>query len=149
VLAFVKTSGLVHAKADLAAWFADEQGNLIPASEAHSQSFAAANNGAAGPGGDTWEVLYIYMPGPGLDKPGNKNASATARAKSLVLQMGVLQPQQLVEENGGKNAELGKFQIYQQDIAGSAWFDDLVVFQLPRVSSTIPDAPGNIFAPGQ
>ncbi len=92
-------------------------------------------------------MLHLFIPGP---RPGSPEA---AQAKSLVLQLGLLQPQQLAADGGGgaKTASpLGKFQLYQQDLKGSAWFDDITVFQLPRVSVAVPDAvAANIFNPQQ
>ncbi len=137
VLGFVKTTPMKYARAELAAWFADEKGNLIRESESHSARYATPAGGEKGGGkeGDGWQVLHLYMPGQNL-----KNA------RSLVLQMGLLQPQQL------SNGALGKFELYHQDIAGTAWFDDIVVFQLPRLSVKCPAVPavtGNIFGPGQ
>jgi hypothetical protein len=61
VLAFVRSSGLKHARAEIQAWFADEDGNLILPTETHSQSY---HTGETKADGDTWQVLYVYMPGP-------------------------------------------------------------------------------------
>ncbi len=48
------------------------------------------------------------------------------------------------------SSSLGRFEIYQQDIKGAVWFDDIVVFQLPRVGVKVPKtALGNIFAANQ
>src|SRR6185312_12931748 len=84
ILAFVRTSKLKYARADLAAWFTDDQGHLILNSEAHSQPYKPA--AAVGPP-DAWQVLYIYMPGPAPETAG--------KGMSLSLQVGILQPQQL------------------------------------------------------
>jgi hypothetical protein len=43
---------------------------------------------------------------------------------------------------------LGKFELFQQDLKGSAWFDDITVFQLPRVSIAT-EATANVFPPNQ
>src|SRR5439155_857121 len=42
VLAFVKTENLHHARADLAAWFADENGNILPGTELHCSPYPPA-----------------------------------------------------------------------------------------------------------
>jgi hypothetical protein len=151
VLAFARTSKLKHACADITAWFADASGAILPATELHSQPYNPAEP-ATDP--DTWRVLYIYIPGPDSDASG-----APPQARSLVLQLGLLQPQQRDVMAGGSSNPgdgesfrpgLGRFEIYQQDIQGSVWFDDIVVFQLPRVSVTVPDAViGNIFNSNQ
>ena len=144
VLGFVKTTPMEHARAEISAWFADDKGHPIPGTMVHSDHYAspvrAALGGAgaaagAGAGGADaeWHVLHLYLPGQNI-----------AAIKSLVLQMGLLQPQQM------SNGALGKFELYHQDIKGSAWFDDLVVFQLPRLALACPPkVAGNIFASGQ
>jgi hypothetical protein len=153
VLAFVRTSQLKHARADLAAWFADDAGALLPSTEVHSLPYTP-KPAASDP--DVWQVLYLYLPGPDGDAQGD-----AAKARSLVLQMGLLQPQQLsatpapAAEIPGQGApagggRLGRFEIYRQDIQGSVWFDDLVVFQLPRIGVRVPKTVvGGIFQPPQ
>lgn len=127
ILAFVRTSQLKHARADLAAWFVDDQGKLVLNTEMHSRAFQTEATKEP----DAWQVLYIYMPGP---TAGGPKPQPTGKGMSLALQVGILQPQQLGAVAGGGEAEdLGKFSLYQQDIRGAAWFDDIVVFQLPRV----------------
>ena len=101
-----------HARAEIAAWFADANGKLLPATESHSERYASET------GADGWTLLHLFLPG------------TAAEARSLVLQVGLLQPQQLSDRR------LGKFELYQQDIQGAAWFDDISVFQLPRLSIT-------------
>jgi len=124
ILAFVRTSGLKHARADLTAWLADESGNLLLPTEVHSQAYTPSQGATVN--GETWQVLYIFLPGPDEAAMGE----GPTRAKSLVLQMGLSQPQQL---EGAADDNLGKFAIYQQDIQGAVWFDDISVLQMPRV----------------
>jgi hypothetical protein len=165
ILAFVRTSQLKHARADLAAWFADETGALIPETEVHSQPYTPTTPGPAADGAgtgdqDAWRVLYIFMRGPSASPGGGAGAESSPKARSLVLQVGLLQPQQLgsaergsAEAAGtgdGKEGNLGRFEIYQQDIRGAVWFDDLAVFQVPRVNVSVPASiPGNMFSAGQ
>jgi hypothetical protein len=141
VIAFVRTNQLKYARADITAWLADEEGNLMLPTEAHSQAYVEGP--AAGSAGDAWQVLYVYVPGPKAE------VDATAKGQSLVLQVGLMQPQQL-----GSDAGLGKFALYRQDVQGAVWFEDVAVFQLPRVGIT-PQADGKglnqtgIFGPGE
>jgi hypothetical protein len=143
VVAFVRTSALKHARADIAAWFADDAGNLLPGTETHSLPYAPVTGADKD---DAWRVLYLYLPGrdpsaPDAPPPG---------PRSLVLQLGLMQPQQLGGGGADHGSPLGRFEIYQQDIEGAAWFDDITVFQLPRVSVSVPRAAaGNIFPGGQ
>jgi hypothetical protein len=146
VLAFVRTSGLKHARADIVAWYADENGQLILPTETHCEPYKPAD--AAGVNGDSWQVLYIYLPGPGA--PGATAAAANAR--SLVLQVGLLQPQQLgTIHSPAHDGGLGPFALYQQDLKGAVWLDDITVFQLPRVGITPARREGaaaGVFGPG-
>ena len=133
VIGFVKTTPMAYARAEITGWFADEQGKLLPSTETHSDRYAAPVGGKADGGGAAgdWHVLHVFMPG-----------QSVPNAKSLVLQMGLYQPRQL------SNGVLGRFELYQQDIKGAAWFDDLVVFQLPRLSvAAAAGVAGNIFGP--
>ncbi len=144
IIAFVRTTPLQHARAEIAAWFADEQGHLLPQTECHSEPFAdtAPPNATTAPQG--WHVIHLFIPGP---RPGSPEA---AQSKSLSLQLALLQPQQLAGDGTKIDSPLGPFQLYQQDLKGTAWFDDITVFQLPRVSVHVPDAIiANIFNPGQ
>lgn len=124
IVGYVRTSGLKSAKAEISAWFADENGELLPETEAHTERYADLKNTGE------WKLIHLFM--PGLNR----------KARSLVLQFGVLQPQQL------NTLKLGRFDLFQQDIKGTAWFDDIVVYQLPRLSVTTRQV-GNIFVPGQ
>jgi hypothetical protein len=139
VLAYVKTTPLKHARAQISAWFADADGKLIDPAQVHFDSEAYAATKA--PADQEWRLLHIYVPGPAAGTP-------AAAAKSLVLQVGLLQPRQLADP--AAPSDLGKFALYQQDIKGAAWFDDITVFQLPRVSIATPETvAANIFPPGQ
>ncbi|HVX83956.1 MAG TPA: hypothetical protein VH253_03995 [Phycisphaerae bacterium] len=132
ILAFVKTTPLAHARADLTAWFADANGKPLPDTEVHAIPWAANGTQDAG----AWHVMHVFVHGPEATHGGGK---------SLVLQLGLLQPQQLAEaglNTGGKKSDglPAQFQLYQQDIRGTAWFDDITVFQLPRLSISVPAA---------
>ncbi len=124
IVGFVKTTALPFARAQLTAWFADAAGKFIPGTQASSAAWASAD------GKDDWHVLQIYM-------PGQKN-----NVHSIVLQMSLLQPQQI------SNRQLGKFELYSQDLKGAAWFDDISVMQLPRITISTP-APANVLSPDQ
>ena len=149
VLGYVKTTPLQFARAEIRAWFADDKGNVMPGTEIHSDRFASSTDpaSAAPPDAVEWHVLRLFVPGPHPN-------TAEANAKTLVLQLGLLQPQQLSGESGGGGTStdnpLGPFALYQQDIKGSAWFDDFIVYQLPRISVEVPAAiTANIFEPQQ
>ncbi len=124
ITGFVKTTALPNARAQITGWFADAAGKMISGTQANSEAWASPD------GKDDWHVLQLYLPG------------CKAGAHSIVLQMGLLQPQQLCDR------QLGEFELYAQDIHGTAWFDDISVFQLPRVAINTP-APANVFASHQ
>jgi hypothetical protein len=138
IIAFVKTTALAHARAEMTTWFADESGTLLRSTETHSERWASAT------GNDDWHMLQIYMPGvtaPAAGPAGGEGEGAAGGNRSLVIQLGLLQPQQL-------GSPLGKYELYRQDLKGAAWWDDIIVYQLPRLSIGTPVA-GNIFGPGQ
>lgn len=126
VVGFVKTSGLRHARAEMTAWLANDDSKLLTSTETHSNTWALPPGAAD----DGWHALQLYIP-----------ATDAPNARSLVLQVGLMQPQQLLA------GPLGKFELYQQDLKGTAWFDDLTVYQLPRVG-VATRATANIVAPG-
>ena len=55
-----------------------------------------------------------------------------------MIELELLQPAQF------EPPALGKRTLHPQDIRGSAWFDDISVSQVPRVSM-VTDRPGNVF----
>ncbi len=176
IIAFVRTEKLDHARGDLAAWFTDDKANLILSSEEHSQAYRPSDHSAHGTSGqaadpNAWQVLYIHMSTPDAtpvsapSSPATQASSAPAPAapaapadptatagepKFLTLQVGLLQPQQ--QDPAGN--PLGRFALYQQDIQGSVWFDDIVIFQLPRIKVKVvkqanSPAPAGMFAGGE
>ena len=122
IIGFVKTTALAHARAEITAWFADADNKVLTSTEVHSERWASPD------GQDDWHVVHLFISG------------TNPAISSLVLQVGLLQPQQL---SGG---HLGKFEIFEQDIKGSAWFDDIAVFELPRLAIKTT-AVGGIFPP--
>jgi hypothetical protein len=59
----------------------------------------------------------------------------------LVIELELLQPQLYAPTS------LGQRTLFNQDIRGSAWFDDITVSQVPKVAMST-DRPGNIFRKG-
>lgn len=145
VIGYVKTTPLQFARAEIRAWFADENGALIPGTEIHSDRYASSTEPSGTDASSAeWHLLRLFVPGPHPNTP-------EAAAKTMVLQLGLLQPQQLSGEGTATNENpLGSFALYRQDIKGSAWFDDVVVLQLPRISLEVPPAVvANTFEPDQ
>ncbi|MCC6424795.1 MAG: hypothetical protein IT447_15090 [Phycisphaerales bacterium] len=120
VEAWVQTTILAHARARLSAYFTDLDGHPLTETIHHSELYAAK-------GGDhQWQRLSVEL------------TPQSPEAAYLVLEIGLLQPQQW------EHSTLGQRTLYEQDIYGSAWFDDITVSQVPQVTLST-DRPGNIF----
>ncbi|MCC7351291.1 MAG: hypothetical protein IT446_12050 [Phycisphaerales bacterium] len=117
---WVQTTVLPHARARLTAYFTDLDGHPLTETIHHSELYAAK----AGQTG--WHQLSVEL------------TPQTTEAAYLVLEIGLLQPQQW------ESTTLGQRALYEQDIYGSAWFDDITVSQVPQVTLST-DRPGNIF----
>jgi hypothetical protein len=118
---FVQTTVLPNARARITAYFVDQDGHTIESSMRHSELYAARREG------EPWHELSVEL---SADDP---------KADSLVIEMGLLQPQHFAPPT------LGQRTLFTQDIRGSAWFDDITVSQVPQVRLST-DRPGNIFA---
>lgn len=117
-----QTTALAHARARITAYFTDLDGHPLPGTH-HSELFAGAASE------DGWKRLSIELT---ADDP---------RSAFLVLELGLLQPSQFAQTTLGERA------LFDQDIRGSAWFDDIRVSQVPEVLLST-DRPGNIFRHG-
>ncbi|MCC7204318.1 MAG: hypothetical protein IT441_04515, partial [Phycisphaeraceae bacterium] len=106
VTTWVRTTQLNHAKAVLTAYLVDAQGRKIEASEVQASAL---------PGNDQWQWLSVRLLG---DYP---------EAAWIGLELTVRQPDQK------DSSALGEHRIIYQDVQGGAWFDDLMVWQVPRV----------------
>lgn len=111
VTANCRTERLTHARARLVAWFADEQGRVIDASRAASPLHLA--NGQ-------WSRLELRLRGDFPD------------AAWIVVRVELLQQAQFLQP------VLGEHDLFRQDIGGAAWFDDVTLFQLPRIEIASP-----------
>ncbi|HEY7119737.1 MAG TPA: hypothetical protein VH475_24310 [Tepidisphaeraceae bacterium] len=120
VEAYVQTTRLTNARARLTAYLVDLDGNAIRSTIQQSEPYAARAED------DPWHKLSVEV---SADSP---------KAASLVIELGLLQPQFYAANT------LGKRTLFTQDVRGSAWFDDVRVSQVPRVRIST-DRPGNIF----
>ncbi|HRP63257.1 MAG TPA: hypothetical protein PK400_08195 [Phycisphaerales bacterium] len=115
----VRTEGLTHARARLAAWLHDVQGNMIPQSRVMSRLVDTAGE---------WHTIAVEVRGD-YDNVGD-----------LVLELQLLQPKQFGSHDlPGKAAS-----PVLSDITGFAWFDDVSVWHLPRLEVRT-DEPLNLF----
>ncbi len=102
----VRTERLRHARARLSGYFTDQLGRVIESSRSSSKLVAS---------NDQWTRLEMRLSGDHAD------------AAWTVLRMEVLQPSEF------EPRQLDVHELYPRDIAGRVWFDDLAVFQLPRI----------------
>jgi hypothetical protein len=124
VEAWARTTVLEHARARLSAYFATADGLPVRGTRRHSELLASKV------GDSEWRRLSVEL------------SADHADAASLVLELELLQPQFYAP------TKLGKRTLFMQDIRGSAWFDDVTVSQVPRVTIST-DRPGNVFRRGE
>jgi hypothetical protein len=115
----VQTTVLPNARARLSAYFTDLDGRPIARSQKHSRLYAATREG------EPWQTLNVEL------------SADWKEAAYLVIELGLLQPARYQQTTLGKQA------LFSQDIRGSAWFDDVTVSQVPKVSIST-DFPGNV-----
>ncbi len=114
-----RTTVLAHARARISAYFTDLDGHPLRG-QFHSELFAASR------AEEVWTRLAVEF---SADDP---------QSAYLVLELGLLQPAQFAQTTLGERA------LFNQDIRGSAWFDDIRVSQVPQVELS-SEKPGNIF----
>ncbi len=121
---YARTTVLPHARARLTAYMVDADGKQLPETVHRSELYAARTED------EDWHRLVVEL------------SAETESAYSMVIELEVLQPQLYAANT------LGKRTLFSQDIRGSAWFDDVMVSQVPRVKMST-DRPGNIFRRGE
>jgi hypothetical protein len=117
VSAKVRTAGMTHARAVLIARYLDRANEPIESSESVSELVAGSS--------DAWSLVRVTLPGTMPD------------AAYVQIDLSIVQPEVYAE------APLGKHQLWPQDFAARAWFDDVAVVQLPAVVMST-GAPGNV-----
>lgn len=107
VRASVRTAGLVHAGVRVSARFRDAGGHALPG--VWSTSVVRSE--------EAWRALAVEPP------------VAPDEARSLELWLEVVQPS--ADHAGDEGAEGEPFRVTRTDVRGSAFFDDLEIWQLP------------------
>ncbi|HSW43995.1 MAG TPA: hypothetical protein VLM89_00295, partial [Phycisphaerae bacterium] len=118
---WVKTEGVHKSRAYLTASFLDRRGNLIPGTERRSELI-----GGEGKATD-WKPVALPMR---CDNDDVRNLS-----------LGLWFTQDRIWNDGPKRIR----SIDREDVKVTAWFDDLVVYRMPRVSLGTAQA-GNVFS---
>jgi len=120
---YVRTTPLKNARARLTACMVDQDGTPIADTVCHSQPYASTRGDA------DWHRLSIEL------------SAESPKAASIVVELELLQPELYAPNT------LGQRNLFTQDIRGSAWFDDVLVSQVPQVRMRT-SRPGNIFRRG-
>lgn len=119
VSAQVRTSALKHARAFVEATLLDARAEPI-----EGASFRTGPTLSP----DAWTEVSVVVPG------------RFESAAYLRLELQLLQPAQFAGRS-----PLGQHAVWSEDLDGAAWFDDVAVLQLPRITLTTA-RPANIFA---
>lgn len=115
VTARIKTSKLNHARARLIAYFVDAQGRRIDASAVATPLLSTK---------DKWQQVTVKLHG---DHP---------EAAWIGMQVELLQVQHqtpLAAAVSQTITAIGKHTVQYQDNKGDAWFDDITIWQVPRI----------------
>jgi hypothetical protein len=120
VESYVQTTPLANARAVMSAYFTDIDGHPLKDTLVRSEPYSAPAGAAE------WKHLSIEL------------SASNPAAESLVVELALLQPADLAEQSADDRP------LYTQDIRGSAWFDDVAISQVPKVTLTSA-RPGNIF----
>lgn len=121
VSAKVKTTNLKHARAFLSARLLTQQGLVVMGSQTRSEPIISV---------DGWTTVEITIP------------ARSADAATLQIELDLLQPKQAM-------GLPGVLSVPEEDLTGSAWFDDVGVFQLPRILISPRDADPVVVAPAK
>lgn len=108
VSAKVRTRGLNRARAGLVTRYLDKSGAPVPGSEVRSELIATT--------ADQWHLVSTALRG------------ADASAAYIQIDLDVLQPEQF------ETPQLGSHQLWPNEFPADAWFDEVTVVQLPRVT---------------
>lgn len=116
VTAMVRTQGVDHARARLVARLLDAEGAALPGSEFTSDPIDT---------GGKWAHVLVRV-------PGNDPAAASLQIELLLEQPGPV-----------GDLPFEDLEVVPEDFTGAAWFDEIMVVQVPRVELWTA-APGNL-----
>lgn len=117
ISARVRTDGLSHARARMVAVLIDRAGNEIEGSEVTTKLVRTRGE---------WDLVSVFVEG------------TEPNAAFVRVELQVLQPEQQPRVRHVK-----PFTVWSQDFAGGAWFDDVVVAQVPMIGLST-GAVGNV-----
>ena len=119
VVARARTEGLEAARARVVARFLDGEMNPLPGSRFVSEAVRT---------GGAWVPLRVLMEG-------------SPEAAWVQIELQLAQPAAMAL------AEPGPFDVVREDVSGAAWFDDLRIYQAPRMSLSSQSALNIVEAP--
>lgn len=123
IVGYVRTSKLNVARARLQAQLVDPRGVAV----AETVRMTPPMGQPDGPADQAWQRFELFVPG------------GHPQATRLQITLSLLQP---AIWRGGPDSS-----IYEQDLKGQAWWDDISVYRLPRIR-IYTDTPGNLFPEG-
>ncbi len=121
VTAQVRTAGVDHARARLVVRLLDADGKVLPRSETSSDPIET---------GGRWTQVLVHV-------PGNEPTAASLQIELLLEQPGPV-----------GDLPFEELEIVPEDFTGSAWFDEIMVVQVPRVELWSA-SPGNLVPPDE
>jgi len=121
ITGFVHLENASSCRAQISCNLTDRAGNLIEKSRHNSRLVGIQDHSP-----DDWARLEIYVPGNFPD------------ARFLTISVWLLQ-----EEQWNQDALIAS-PIFRRDVKALAWFDDITIFQMPRVTLR-SNRPGNVF----
>jgi hypothetical protein len=107
VAAMVRTTPLRYAQAVVTVYFINREGRRIESSTVRSDPVQTDAQ---------WQSINLHLSGDHKE------------AASIGIQLQLLQPEP------PKESPLGAHQVVYQDVHGGAWFDDIAIWQVPRVA---------------
>ena len=111
----VRTHGLEHARARVVASLVDQKGRVLESTRRVSALIRSH---------DEWRPVTVFVEGTHDD------------AASMRIELQLLQPKQQPRDGAPPD-----FTVWPQDYDGAAWFDDLLIAQIPRIDfATAHDA---------
>ncbi len=131
----VRTDELRHARAVVRARFLDATSQPIDGAEFVSEP-------ALSPG--QWTTVHVALPSHAGAGEARLLSPDVARPVPAFVQVDleVLQPEQL-----SGSAALRAHEVWPQDLSGGAWFDDVAVFQMPRLELSARGGRAIVVAP--
>ena len=108
IAAWIKTTELRHARAFVSARLLDQRLNPVPGTEVRSEPVVSPQG---------WTQVSVPLPSSGRD------------AAWIQIDLELLQPQQFRTPTAGPGAQ---HEVWREDVKGSAWFDNVGIYQVPR-----------------